>query len=217
MSNDAKKDGAGSKLHTPIFRVSFPQVFQARAVMAGQEPKFSIAMLFPKAFTPEYCARFGVSVESQKALFEQMKTAVTAAAVGKWGPDKAKWPKQLQSPWHDGTEKDYDGYDETIIYASASSKQKPGLVDAKMNNIIEAGEFYGGCYAQATVTVFAYDNMKKGVSFGLRNIQKVRDGEPFSGASKPEDDFGAIKTPEEPAAVGAASAAAGAPSDPLGI
>ena len=36
------------KVLTPEFRVSFPEVFQARAMEAGQEPKYSITMLFPK-------------------------------------------------------------------------------------------------------------------------------------------------------------------------
>lgn len=203
------------RLTTPVFRASFPQVFQAKAVVAGQEPKFSIAMLFPKVFTEEYCAQFKVTPASQLALLNNLKAAVNNAAVGKWGPDKAKWPKGLKSPWHDGTEKDYDGYDASVIYCSASSKIKPGVVDAKMQPIIEQNDFYGGCYAHATLTVFAYDNVTKGVGFGLRNIQKVRDGEPFGGgSSKVEDDFAPIEAPASTPVLATASAAS---SDPLGI
>lgn len=207
MPNETKVKPDGTKLHTPIFRCSFPQVFQPKAVVAGQDLKYSIAMLFPKVFAKEYCEKFKVTPESQIALFNALKKAVSDAAVAKWGPDKAKWPKGLQTPWHDGSEKDYDGYDNTIIYASASSKMKPGLVDMQMNPIIDASEFGGGDYARATVTVFAYDNMKRGVSFGLRNIQKVRDGERFGGASKPEDDFEAIEAPAEEALAGAGAQA----------
>jgi hypothetical protein len=186
-----------TRLTTPYFRVSFPSVFTARAVVEGQDKKFSIAMLFPKVFTPEWCAQFKTTPEEQTRLLNAMKQAVNEAAKAKFGPEPAKWPKGLLSPWHDGAKetKDYDGYDQNTIWCSASSKIKPGLVDAKMNPIIEPNEFYGGCYARATVTVFDYDNVKKGVSFGLRNIQKVKDGEPFGGASKPEDDFAAIETP----------------------
>lgn len=203
---------------TPVFRVSFPQVFVAKSVVAGAEPKFSLSMLFPKVFTGPDAA------EEQKRL-DLIKAAVNAAAVAKFGPDKTKWPTQrvpdgkgglitvsaLQSPWHDGTEKDYEGYDASVIYATASSKMKPGLVDLNMNPIIAPNEFYGGCYARATVTVYAYDNKKKGVGIGLRNIQKVRDGEPFSGASKPEDDFDAIPQPGA-APAGATAAPAGVPA-----
>lgn len=206
MNETAKGAKTENKLWTPVFRVSYPNVFQPRAVMQGQTPKYSIAMLFPKVYTDP----------TEAALFEKLKTAVTAAAVSKWGPDKTKWPKNLRSPWHDGSEKDSDGYGPDIIYASASSsKIKPGVVDAQMNDIIEPNEFYGGCYARATITVFAYENVTKGVAFGLRNIQKVRDGEPFTSMSKPQDDFDAIPAP---GASKAEPVAAAAPAgDPLGI
>lgn len=163
---------------TPEFRVSFPAVFAARAAVQGQEPKFSIAMLFPKTtdLTP-------------------LKQLVNAAAVAKWGADKSKWPKGLRNPFRDGSEKDYDGY-EGVTFCTASSKRKPGLVNADLDPIIEPNEFYGGCYARAEIAAFAYEvSGNKGVSFGLRNVQKIRDGEPFSGASKPEDAFDAIPQP----------------------
>ncbi len=207
MTNEAKPQTEG-KLHVPPFRVSFPQVFQPKAVVAGQEAKYSISMLFPKTVTAEYCALFGVSLDEWTRQMNALKAAVTQVAIAKWGP-REKWPKGICSPWHAGTEKDYDGYDDKVFYASASSKIKPGLVDSKMNPIIEPNEFGGGDYARATVTVFAYDNMKKGVSFGLRNIQKLRDGERFGGASKPEDDFGAIDTPQETATAGAGASELG--------
>lgn len=203
---DTKTQTEG-RLHVPPFRCSFPQVFTPKAVVAGQEPKYSISMLFPKVVTKEYCAMFGISVEEWTRQMNALKAAVIAAADQKWGPKgNPKRPGKLLSPWHDGSEKQYDGYDATVFYASASSKIKPGLVDAKMNPIIEAGEFKGGDYARATITVYAYDNINKGVAFGLRNIQKLRDGEAFgSGAAKPEDDFGAIDAPQEPATAGAAA------------
>ena len=34
------------KVMTPKFRVSFPNVFKAKAIEEGQDPKFSMAMLF---------------------------------------------------------------------------------------------------------------------------------------------------------------------------
>lgn len=193
---------------TPVFRVSFPAVFKARAAVQGAEPKFSIGMLFSKNITDPH----------EKAKLEALKTAVNAAATAKWGPDQTKWPKGLKSPWHDGTEKDYEGYGPDIFYASASSKMKPGLVDSSMNPIIAENEFAGGDYARATVTIYAYDNVLKGVGIGLRNIQKVRDGERFSGASKAEDDFDAIPQPAgavgglAPTTASAAPAGAGAPA-----
>lgn len=164
---------------TPEFRVSFPAVFQAKSAAEGQEPKFSITMLFPKTtdITP-------------------LKNAVAAAIREKWGDDKTKWPKGMRLPFRDGAEKDYEGYADTT-FCTASSKMRPGLVARDMTPIISPEEFYGGCYARATIAAFAYDKAgNKGVSWGLRNIQKIKDGEPFSGRSKPEADFEPIPEPE---------------------
>lgn len=184
---DIKKDAKKSKqITTPEFRVSFPAVFQARSAAEGQEAKFSITMLFPKTVN-----------------IDVLKQAVLEAIIEKWGADKAKWPKGLRLPFRDGSEKDYEGY-ENVTFCTASSKMRPGLVDQNVQPIISPEEFYGGCYARATIAAFAYDKAgNKGVSWGLRNIQKVRDGEPFSGRSKPENDFDSIPVPAGSASEGA--------------
>jgi len=194
---------AGKNLMTPEFRVSFPAVFQARAAVAGQEPKFSLGMLWPKT-----------------ADLSELKAAIRAAATIKWGVDPAKWPKNLRSPLRDGAEKDYDGYGPGVVFASASSKMRPGVVDQDVKPIIEPSEFYGGCYARATISVYAYDIAgNRGVAFGLRNVQKIRDGEAFSGATKPEEDFDVIPLPKG-STRGDAGVSAGvgvSAEDPLGI
>ena len=170
----------GEKVFTPEFRVSFPSVFEARAFAEGQEKKFEITALFPA----------GSDLSGLKALAKQ-------AAMDKWGDKLPAMMKAggLRSPFRDGSEKpDLEGY-EGCVFIKMTSKQKPGLVDQNVQPIIDAGEFYGGCYARASVTCFAYDRMgNKGVSFGLQNIQKMRDGDAFSGRSKPEDDFDAVAT-----------------------
>jgi hypothetical protein len=196
MTNETKK----AKLITPTFRVSFPAVFTPRRANeqdANAVAKYSVQMIFDKTTD-----------------LTELNNAVRAAEVEKWGADKAKWPKKLTMPFRDGSEKDYDGYGPDVIFISASSKMKPGLVDENIQPIIEPSEFYGGCYARATVNAFAWEFMgKAGVSFGLRNIQKVKDGDPFGGGSKAENDFDAIPQP------GASKAApvGGAEDDGLGL
>ena len=176
MTTPEKKS---TQVLTPEFRVSFPAVFTPKASMDGGKSKFTITMLFQK--TTDITA---------------LKLAVKAALVEKWGADATKYPKNLRLPFRDGTEKDYDGYGADVVFCSATSMQKPGLVDQAVQAIIEPNEFYGGCYARATVNAYAYEvKGNKGVALGLRNIQKLRDGEPFSGRSKPETDFDAIAVP----------------------
>lgn len=76
------------------------------------------------------------------------------------------------------------------MFATASSKQRPGLVDRNKQPILTEEEFYPGCWARATVTAYSYDNVGKGVAFGLHNIQKLGDDENFTGRVAAEEDFG---------------------------
>lgn len=176
------------KCTTPEFRVSFPHVFEKHSGFEGQEPKYSCVMLFPK-----------------NTDLKELKRAAFNAATEKWGP-KEKWPKQLRMPFRDGDEKsDLAGY-EGHIFVSASSKQKPQVVgnkkiDGAFPRIEKEDEsFYAGCYGRATLIAFAYDKMgNKGVSFSLQNMQKLRDGEQFSGRKNADDEFDEVDDGSESA------------------
>jgi hypothetical protein len=163
------------KVRTPEFRVSFPNVFEPVG-FNGSPPKYSICMLFDK----------GTDISA-------LKKEAYKAAQEKWG-DKAKGMVEsgkVRMPFRDGDEDkpDVDGY-KNCVFMNCSSKQKPGLVDQDVNPIMDKNDFYAGCYAHATVKPFAYDTAgNKGVSFGLQNIQFIRDGDSFSGRSRAEDDF----------------------------
>lgn len=179
---------ATDKVLTPEFRVSFPSVFQAKSNFDGQEPKYSIVMLFPKT-----------------ADLSRLKAIAKQALDEKWPGDKK--PKNLRTPLRDGDEKELEGY-AGHIFINCSTKLKPGIVNANRDPIISPDEFYAGCYARATVNAYAYDTAgNAGVAFGLQNIQKLRDGEPFSGRTKAEDDFDAVSTE--------GTGGPAAPTDPL--
>lgn len=163
------------KVITPEFRVSFEHVFDAHA-FKGAEAKYSITMLYDKS-----------------ADLAAMKKAVRNAAVEKFGPD---WKnKGLRLPFRNGDEKtDMDGY-AGKIFISASTKQRPQVIDAKKSPLTkEDGAFYSGCYARASLIAFAYDHLgNKGVSFSLQNVQKLRDGERFSGRKNAVDEFDSVE------------------------
>lgn len=166
-------------LKSPKARLSFPNLFQARGY-EGQEAKYSATLIFDAAAqaTPEFAA---------------MKKAAGAAAKEKWGE---KIPSNLRNPIRKCEEKDSYNTPEFAgcVFINVSTKQKPGVVDEKVQPIIEEGEIYGGCYVRASLSVYAYDmSGNKGVSFGLRNIQKVADGESFGGRTRAEDDFAPVE------------------------
>ena len=166
-----------TKVMTPKFRVSFPNVLRpGKPMQAGAEPKYGITMLFPKG-----------------ADLSKLKAAAQAACVDKWGADQSKWPKNLRNPFRDQAEKEFEGYEAGAVFVTATSKQRPGLVDAMVQDIIEEKDFYPGCYARATVNAFCYDQAgNRGVSFGLNNVQKLADGEPLGGRPRATDDFEAV-------------------------
>ena len=173
---------------TPEFRVSFPFVFRPQKAMeAGKDPKYAVTMLFPKGTD-----------------LSKLKAAANAVVAEKWGADKTKWPKGMRTPFRDQGEKEFSGYEAGAIFVTATSKQRPGVVDAQVQDIIDESQFYAGCYARATIRAFAYDQAgNRGVAFGLQNIQKLRDGEPLGGRSRPQDDFEPLPGAGEPAAAAA--------------
>jgi hypothetical protein len=181
-----KMDITKKKATTPEFRVSFPHVFEKHSGFEGQEPKYSLVMLFDKNID-----------------LKELKRAAHNAAVEKYGP-KEKWPKNFRMPFRDGDEKtDLAGYENTI-FVTATSKQKPQVVsNKKVDGAFpriekEDEQFYAGCYARATLIAFAYDKAgNKGVSFSLQNVQKLRDGDQFSGRKNADDEFDDVEDGSE--------------------
>lgn len=224
-NNTSKKS---PQIVTPIFRASFAQVFEARKADEkdpNSKAKFSIVMLYKDKSKPQFAN------DPEAVDLTPLKQLVRDAVIAQFGADTSKWPKHpttgaslLRLPFRDGAEKTYDGYGPGIVFCSASSVIKPGVVDHMCQPILVPSDFYSGCYARATITAFYYNNKgNQGISFGLRNIQKVKDGVPFSGHSRAEDDFDKIPMPEgspaemgaRPAGVETPAAAAAPAKDPL--
>lgn len=178
-----------TKLNTPQFRVAFPAVFEAKYNTLSKKNEFSVVALFPKG-----------------ADLSKLKAAAQEAITKTFGNDKKKWPKNLKSPFRDqgdraktndeGEEVLPQGYVKGAIYINLKSSQRPGVVDQNVEEMIDSSDFYGGCWAIASVNAFAYDKVGKGVSFGLGNLQKVRDDKAFGNRTKPQEDFSAVASPD---------------------
>lgn len=180
IQSDKIKAIEAKKCITPEFRMSFPNLSEPKGFEGGEE-KYGLTMLFEKA----------VDIKGLKQI-------VFNAISEKWGPDRTKWPKGLRLPFRDGdTEENYkdkEGY-AGCIFVRATSKRQPGMVDKNLKPILNIDEaFYGGCYARAEVLAFPYDRAgNKGVALSLQNVQKLRDGKPFSGRKAAQDVFDAVE------------------------
>lgn len=167
------------KVTTPVFRVSFPNVFKP-ASFDGGEPKYGVSMLFdPSKFS-----------ESDKKAWAAMKALLDEVSMARFKKRAKDLPDNYKKGFRKGEEKEgMDGYGPGIIFCNATSRMKPGLIDRDKTVITDEEQFYPGCYARATVVAFAFDNKGKGVSFGLNNLQKVRDGDAFSARTDATEDF----------------------------
>lgn len=162
------------KFVTGKVRFSFAHVFEPAETLNGQM-KYSVSILIPKS-DKDTVARF-------TKAFEECKTANAAYFGG-------SVPKVLKGGLRDGDLEREDPIYAGHYFINASSNEKPGVVDADVNPIIDPSEFYSGCYGRASITLYPYDvTGAKGIAAGLNHVQKLEDGEKFGGASSAAADF----------------------------
>jgi len=163
-----------TKFVTGKVRFSFVHVFEPAETLNGSL-KYSVSILIPKS-DKDTVARFNKAFEETK----QANAAYFGGSI----------PKLLKGGLRDGdAEKDdpvYAGH----YFINANSNEKPGIVDADLNPIMDKDEFYSGCYGRASITLYPYDaSGSKGIAAGLNNVQKLEDGEKFGGATSAAADF----------------------------
>lgn len=165
-----------TKVVTGKVRFSYANVWEPKQMMENGKPvgkpKYSVVLLIPK---------------KNKADIKRIEDAIAVAKeLGKASTWKGKIPAGLKMPLHDGDEKfnedpeKYAPY-EGMVYLSAKSDTKPGIIDKAGNEIIERDEFYSGCYGKASVNFYPFDNVSKGIGCGLNNLMKTEDGENLGG------------------------------------
>lgn len=157
-------------------RFSYESVHEPRAMQEGATPKYSISLLIPK---------------TDKETVDKVNNAVAKSKEDNkeiWG---GKIPAVLKGGLRDGdAEKPDDPAYKGMYFINANSLQKPGVVDADLNPILDRSEFYSGCYGRASISFFAYNTSgSKGIGCGLNNVQKLRDGDKLGGSSTAAEDF----------------------------
>ena len=164
----------------PNTRWSYCNVWQPKSINGGT-PKYSVSLVIPK---------------SDPVTINKIKAAIEAAY--KEGEAKLKGNGRsvpalsvLKTPLRDGDAErpDDEAYANAYI-VNANSATAPGIVDADRQPILDTSEVYSGVYGRASINFYAFNsNGNKGIACGLNNLQKIRDGEPLGGKSRPEDDF----------------------------
>lgn len=153
-------------------RLAFPELFEPTQVSGQGAFKYRGNFLIPKSRTD---------------LIEEIKAGIKHVIGEKWGNkdiDKI-YNSICNNPnrfcLRDGDSKEYDGYAGNL-YLSASNKSRPLVIDRNTSPLTaQDGRPYSGCYVNATVEFYGYDNNGKGVSASLRGVQFFRDGDAFTG------------------------------------
>lgn len=168
------------KVITGKIRMNYTNLFTPKAIENENEPKYSLSILIPKA---------------DIATIEKIQEAVKSAKLkGQeiWGEST---PTDLKLPLRDGDIERADSKEyEDHYFINASSKYKPGIVDKRLNEIINENEIYPGCYGRVSINLYPFSkNGQVGIGCGINNVQKICDGEIININSKPEDDFTIIE------------------------
>jgi hypothetical protein len=162
------------KVITGKVRFSYANVFVPVANEEGGEPKYGVSIIISKD-DKETIDKINKAVEECKSS--------NAAFFG------GSVPKLLKGGLRDGdAERDDEAY-ANCYFINANSFQKPGVVDADLNPIINKDDFYSGCYGRASLTFYPYDGKSKGIACGLGNLQKLEEGDKLGGGASAATDF----------------------------
>lgn len=152
-------------------RLSFQKLTQPEESAKGGL-KYSCLLMIPKSDT--------ATIAALEACFkEALEEGVSKGKI------PAKAVKAVEKPWHDGDLRS-DQYPEMEGFwtLNVATYTKPTMVD-RMRNPLKAEDIYSGMYVRASINLypFNFENTKRGVTGGLNGIQKLKDGEPFSGGA----------------------------------
>jgi len=175
------------KLKLTNVRLSFPALFQAEAFKQGDVKKFKATFLIPK----------------DHPQIKEIEQAAIAALNVKFPGKGELVRKQIAGNNNkcciqDGDASEYAGYDGCIAVA-AKNTIRPLVLDCAADpntgkpRIIydeTEGRPYAGCYVDASIEFFGYDQQGKGLSASLRGVQFRKDGDAFTaGSVASEDEF----------------------------
>ncbi len=180
-------------------RMSYVHLNAPYAHQQDGEAKYSVTVLVPKTDT------------KTKARIDAAIQAATQMGIStKWNGAR---PPVLATPIYDG-----DGVRPNgeafgaeckgcwVFTASSKADRKPRIVNPQLQDILDPNEIYSGIWGRVGVDAYPYNvSGKRGIAFGLTNVQKLADGDPLGSSTTAEDDFGA------PVEVGAINPMTGLP------
>lgn len=152
-------------------RLSYANVFDAKAMNEGETPKFGSQILIPK--------------KDKTTLAKIEKAIEKAKQDGKSSKFGGKIPGALKLPLRDGDEafpddENYAG----MMFLNANNSRRPSIVDREKNPIVkEDDEVYSGVYGRVVLSFYAFAGKAKGIAASFDAFQKTKDGDRLGGGS----------------------------------
>jgi hypothetical protein len=158
--------------------------FTKNLLTPDESGSYSVMFLIPKTDV--------ATVNALKKVIDAFK--VDPKATAKWG---SKFLASMKQPLRDGdTERDTDKSPEYKghYFINANTYTKPGVVDAKMQEIIDPSAIYSGCNGRVSVVPAAFSkDGNLGIKLYLNNVQVLQGGDRLAGGSRASDDFTAVE------------------------
>lgn len=159
-----------------------------------RDGKYSVTLLIPKT-----------DIATKADLDTAFEAAAMKGIKEKWGGVRPKFDTVIHDG--DGVKQDGTPYGPEckghwVLNAKANADRKPQVVGIdNVNCELAPQDIYSGMYARVTVNFFPYAHPQggKGVSCGLGNVLKTREGEPLAGGASAASDFAGIGQAVAPA------------------
>jgi Protein of unknown function (DUF2815) len=173
--------------------ILYPHVFEPRVAKGSASdapPTYQLVVLLPADYDLGPLNRIALAA-AEKMFGSDAKKLIAAGAI--------------KSPFRSQAEKAAEGKmgyseDPNAKFINVKSEMQPGVVDQQLRPILDPSKIHGGVVCNVQVNAFPWSHPTggKGLSFGLQNVQLVRDGLNLgSGNPDPKKVFRPLSVPEE--------------------
>lgn len=165
-------------------RISYPNLFTPKVAKGSKgDPKYSASIMILLTDTKEIA-------KVDKAFKAALEQGIEKKAG--WDgsrPDELKLPfKKFPKGSTSQRLKKNPEYANHLV-VSCSSKERPGVVDESLEDVLNANKIQAGDYCRFEVNFFPYDQGSNGVGCGLNHVQFMEEGEHFSKRGSAQDAF----------------------------
>lgn len=158
---------SSAQVVTPESIFSYFKLWTATPFEAGDAPKFSISLVFPKT----------TDLSQMQAAYDSVLHAdfdgalPYGAKAGGFLDGAVRYP---QDPWY---------ADKWILSCSQTEDRPPKILDEQNNPIMDKSQMYSGVIGRALISFYGYQGGSKGIGCSIHGVMKIRDGENMGGGS----------------------------------